>query len=32
LRHRMILTYEADAEGVTTDDLIQQTFNTVPIP
>jgi MoxR-like ATPase len=32
LRHRLILTYEADAEGITTDDLIQRTFNTIAIP
>ena len=32
LRHRLILTYEADAQGVTTDSLIKQIFNTVPLP
>jgi len=32
LRHRIILTYEAEAEGVTTDDLIRKIFNTIPVP
>jgi MoxR-like ATPase len=32
LRHRIILTYEAEAEGITTDDLIKRILNTVPIP
>jgi MoxR-like ATPase len=32
LRHRIILSYEAEAEGVTTDALIQKIFNTVPVP
>jgi MoxR-like ATPase len=32
LRHRIILTYEADAERVTTDDLIQRILNAVPLP
>jgi MoxR-like ATPase len=32
LRHRVILTYEAEAQAVTTDDIIRKVFNTVPIP
>jgi MoxR-like ATPase len=32
LRHRIILTYEAEAEGVTTDALIARIFNTIPVP
>jgi MoxR-like ATPase len=32
LRHRIGLSYEAQAEGVTTDDLIREILNTVPMP
>jgi MoxR-like ATPase len=32
LRHRIILTYEAEAEGISTDDLIQRILSHVPIP
>ena len=32
LRHRIIRTYEADAENVSTEDLIQQILVRVPIP
>ncbi len=32
LRHRVITTYEAEAEGVTSEDVIQQVFDTVPVP
>jgi MoxR-like ATPase len=32
LRHRLILTYEAEAQSVTTDDIIKKIFNAVPIP
>ncbi|HXP60492.1 MAG TPA: AAA family ATPase, partial [Dongiaceae bacterium] len=32
LRHRLILTYEAEAQAVTTDDLIKKIFNAVPVP
>jgi MoxR-like ATPase len=32
LRHRLILTYEAEAQAVTTDDLIKQIFHAVPVP
>jgi MoxR-like ATPase len=32
LRHRIILTYEAEAQAVTTDDIIKRIFTTVPVP
>jgi len=32
LRHRILLTYEAEAEGVTSDAIIQKIFNAVPVP
>ncbi|MBI5180945.1 MAG: MoxR family ATPase [Nitrospirae bacterium] len=32
LRHRIILTYEAEAEGVTTDELIKRLFEKVEVP
>ncbi len=32
LRHRVILTYEAEAEQVTTDDVISRILNAVPVP
>jgi len=32
LRHRIILTYEAEAQAVTTDALIRKIFNAVPVP
>jgi MoxR-like ATPase len=32
LRHRLIRSYEADAENVSTEDLIQQILAKVPIP
>ena len=32
LRHRIILTYEAEAQAVTTDALIKKIFNAVPVP
>ena len=32
LRHRIILTYEAEAQAVTTDEIIKQVFNAVPVP
>jgi MoxR-like ATPase len=32
LRHRVLLTYEADAESVTSDRVIQQTLAAVPVP
>jgi len=32
LRHRIILTYEAEAQAVTTDAIIKKIFNTVAVP
>jgi MoxR-like ATPase len=32
LRHRIILTYEAEAQAVTSDSLIQKIFKAVPVP
>jgi MoxR-like ATPase len=32
LRHRIIPTYEAEAQAVSTDQLIQRILNTVPVP
>jgi MoxR-like ATPase len=32
LRHRIILTYEAEAQAVTTDSIIRKVFNAVPVP
>ena len=32
LRHRIIVTYEAEAQGVTTDSIIKKVFNAVPVP
>ena len=32
MRHRVITTYEAEAEGVTSEDVIQKVFDTVPVP
>lgn len=32
LRHRVIVTYEAEAEEMTSEDLIQKIFETVPVP
>ncbi len=32
LRHRVILTYEADAEEVTPDQVVKQVLDTVPVP
>ena len=32
LRHRIILSYEAEAEGLTTDDLIKTILDTIPVP
>ncbi|MDX8410067.1 MAG: MoxR family ATPase, partial [Mariprofundales bacterium] len=32
LRHRLILTFEAEAEGVTPDQLITRLIDTVPVP
>jgi MoxR-like ATPase len=32
LRHRVITTYEAEAEGLTSVDVIRTVFDTVPVP
>ncbi|MBI5428128.1 MAG: MoxR family ATPase [Nitrospinae bacterium] len=32
LRHRLILSYEAEAENVTTDDIVKKIFDTVEVP
>jgi MoxR-like ATPase len=32
LRHRVITTYEAEAEGLTSANVIQKAFDTVPVP
>jgi MoxR-like ATPase len=32
LRHRIILTYEAEAQSITSDDIVKKIFNTVPVP
>ncbi len=32
LRHRIILTYEAEAQAITSDAIVQKIFNTVPVP
>ncbi len=32
LRHRIIMTYHADAEGITSEQVIQEILNRVPVP
>ena len=32
LRHRIILTYEAEAEELTTEDIVQKVFDTIEVP
>ncbi|MGB0371706.1 MAG: AAA family ATPase [Opitutales bacterium] len=32
LRHRVIASYEAEAEGVTSEDILNKIFETVPVP
>jgi MoxR-like ATPase len=32
LRHRVLLSYEAEAQDLTSDDIIQEIFNTVDVP
>ncbi len=32
LRHRVLLTYEAEARELTSDDIVQEIFNTVDVP
>ena len=32
LRHRLIVSYEAEAEDITSEDVIQKIFETIPVP
>jgi MoxR-like ATPase len=32
LRHRVILSYEAESQGVTSDAIIKTIFDTIPVP
>ena len=32
LRHRILLTYEAEAENITPDDIIQKIFDSIEVP
>jgi MoxR-like ATPase len=32
LRHRLVLSYEAEAQEITSDDIIKKIFDTVPVP
>ena len=32
LRHRIILTYEAEAENISTDDILKALFDTIEVP
>ena len=32
LRHRVILTYEAEAENITSEDVVRRIFDTVEVP
>ncbi len=32
LRHRLVTTFNADAEGITTDDIIKRLIQTIPLP
>jgi MoxR-like ATPase len=32
LRHRILLSYEAEAQDLTSDDLVAEIFNTVDVP
>ena len=32
LRHRVMTTYEAEAEGLTSEQVVQRIFDTVPVP
>ena len=32
MRHRLIPTYEAEAEGLTSDALVKRVLETVPVP
>ncbi|MCP3912794.1 MAG: ATPase, partial [Actinomycetia bacterium] len=32
LRHRVLISYEAEAQDLTSDDIVQEIFNTVDVP
>ena len=32
LRHRVVPSYEAEAEGVTADDIVREIFDHIPVP
>ena len=32
LRHRVSVTYEAEAENITSEDVIEKILNTLPVP
>jgi MoxR-like ATPase len=32
LRHRVLISYEAEAQDLTADDVVQEIFNTVDVP
>jgi len=32
LRHRVSITYEAEAEALTSDDIVQKVLDTIPVP
>ena len=32
MRHRVLTTYEAEAEGITSEQVLQQVFDTVAVP
>ena len=32
MRHRIVLTYEAEAQGISTDEIIEKVITTVPVP
>ena len=32
LRHRLVTTFNADAEGITTDDIIKRLIKAIPLP
>jgi MoxR-like ATPase len=32
LRHRIVLTYEAEAEELTSEDIIEKILNAIPVP
>jgi len=32
LRHRVIVTYEAEAEGITSEDIVKKVFDHIEVP